>query len=212
MACSLVPAAFRTHLISDGGVNSTALLSSSAAWAGRAASRTARTAMEESRAMPLMPSPVEGGSVRRDLLPALVRVEALDLLHQRRRAGTEILLVDDAVLAHDEGHHAGGAPLRGEGDEGEPADHVAVRDVVRGSSGGIRTLGREDAVVVAVKGRAPVRAAVPLRPRPRDERSERTLRLPRLALPVETILLARRPGQPLGVLVHLGLLPLPRSE
>src|SRR5215470_779600 len=100
MACSLVPAAFRTHLISAGGVKSTAERSrSAAARPGSTARNTARTAGKESRPMPRMPPPVENGkSVRRDFLPARVRVEELHLLRQRRRGGPEVLLVDDAVV------------------------------------------------------------------------------------------------------------------
>ena len=44
--------------------------------------------------------------VRRDLLPGLVRVEELHLSGQRRGLRAEILLVDDAVVVHDERHHA----------------------------------------------------------------------------------------------------------
>src|SRR5215468_3786383 len=210
MACSLVPAAFFTHLISEGGVKSTAERSrSAAARLGSAATRTARTARKESRRMPLIPSPVEGGdSVRRDFLPARVRVEELHLLRQRRRVGAEVLLIDDAVVVHDEGHHAGGAVLRGEGDHAEAADHVPVGHVVRGAAGRIRPLTGQDTVVVAVVGNRPLLRAFPvaLGPCLGHERPERTLWLAGLGLPVESVALAGRAGEALGVLEHIALL------
>src|SRR2546426_10712534 len=43
-ACSFVPAAFRTHVMSDGVLKSTAVRSMSAAWADGAASATTRRA------------------------------------------------------------------------------------------------------------------------------------------------------------------------
>src|SRR5262245_3203297 len=210
MACSLVPAAFFTHLISDGGVKSTAERSrSAAARPGSAATRAARTARKESRRMPLIPSPVEGGnSVRRDFLPARVRVEELHLLRQRRRVGPEVLLIDDAVMVHHEGHHAGGAVLRGEGDHAEAADHVSVGHVVRGAAGRIRPLPGQDPVVVAVVRNRPLLRAFPvtLGPCLGHERSERALWLTGLGLPVESVTLAGRAGEALGVLEHLTLL------
>src|SRR5215470_10358333 len=210
MACSLVPAAFFTHLISEGGVKSTAERSrSAAARLGSAATRTARTARKESRRMPLIPSPVEGGDlVRRDFLPARVRVEELHLLRQRRRVGAEVLLIDDAVVVHDEGHHAGGAVLRGEGDHAEAADHVPVGHIVRGAAGRIRPLPGQDTVVVAVVRNRPLLRAFPIALGPclGHERSERALWLTGLGLPVESVTLARRAGEALGVLEHLALL------
>src|SRR5215472_17325486 len=209
MACSLVPAAFFTHLISEGGMKSTAERSrSAAARPGSAATRAARTARKESRRMPLIPSPVEGGdSVRRDFLPARVRVEELHLLRQRRRVGAEVLLIDAAVV-HDEGHHAGGAVLRGEGDHAEAADHVPVGHVVRGAAGRIRPLPGQNPVVVAVVRNRPLLRAFPvaLGPCLGHERPERALRLTGLGLPVESVTLAGRAGEALGVLEHLALL------
>src|SRR5215467_13552218 len=210
MACSLVPAAFFTHLISEGGVKSTAERSrSAAARLGSAATRTARTARKESRRMPLIPSPVEGGDlVRRDFLPARVRVEELHLLRQRRRVRAEVLLIDDAVVVHDEGHHAGGAVLRGEGDHAEAADHVPVGHVVRGAAGRIRPLPGQNPVVVAVVRNRPLLRAFPvaLGPCLGHERSERALWLTGLGLPVESVALAGRAGEALGVFEHIALL------
>src|SRR5215813_713745 len=210
MACSLVPAAFFTHLISEGGVKSTAERSrSAAARPGSAATRAARTARKENRRMPLIPSPVEGGDlVRRDFLPARVRVEELHPLRQRRRVRPEVLLIDDAVVIDDESHHAGGAVLRGEGDHAEAADHVPVGHVVRGAPGRIGPLPGEDPVIVAVvRNRALLRAfPVALGPCLGHERPERTLWLAGLGLPIESVALAGRAGEALGVFEHLALL------
>src|SRR5215471_17319253 len=210
MACSLVPAAFFTHVSSEGGVKAAAERSrSAAARPGSATTRAARTARKESRRMPLIPSPVEGGdSVRRDFLPARVRVEELHLLRQRRRVGPKVLLIDDAVVVHDEGHHAGGAVLRGEGDHAEAPDHVPVGHVVRGAAWRIRPLAGQDPVVVAVVRNRPLLRAFPvaLGPCLGHERPERALWLAGLGLPVESVALAGRAGEALRVFEHLALL------
>src|SRR5689334_4296444 len=63
-------------------------------------------------------------------LPTLVRVEARDRGCALRGLRTEVLLVDVALVAHDEGLDAGLAVRHRPGDGGEAADHATVHDVI----------------------------------------------------------------------------------
>src|SRR6266436_4255450 len=112
-------------------------------------------------------------------------------------------------MVHDERHHAGGAVLRGEGHEAEAADHVTTGHVVGRPVRRIRTLAREDPVVVAMIGRLSSSSAVSLGPGLRHERSERARLLARLGVPVEAVPLARRAPQSLRVFADFALLALP---
>jgi len=64
---------------------------------------------------------------------------------------TEILLVHDAVLIHDEGHDAGGAIDGWIRYKGEPADHLAVREVTLCSTLCVVSLGCQNAGIVTVE-------------------------------------------------------------
>ena len=67
--------------------------------------------------------------------PGLVGVELLHLLCDLNSIRSEVLLVDLALLIDDKGHYPGLAPIRGECDQGEAADHVAIDDVIVFSPG-----------------------------------------------------------------------------
>src|SRR6267142_4412208 len=135
------------------------------------------------------------------LRPGAIRVE---LPHgQRGGAGAwpEVLLVHDAVVIDDEGHHAGHAVLGGERDEREARDHLATRDVVVLAARGIGPLRRQDAVEIAVERCRPrLLAPVPLGPGADDQVAQRAGRLSGLGGPVEPVALAGRAAEMLGVL------------
>src|SRR3954468_16183453 len=89
-----------------------------------------------------------------DLVPAFAGVEGFHFGGELFGVVAEVLLVDDTVGAHGEGHDAGIAVVGGPGDDGEADGHLAVDDVIDGAVGGAGALGFEDAVVVAVVGGA----------------------------------------------------------
>src|SRR3989442_3061741 len=140
------------------------------------------------------------GDVR--LRPGAIRVELLHSLGEGARLRSEILLVDDAIVIDEEGHHAGGAVLRGEGHQRKPPDHAAAHDVIVLAAGGIGALSGENAVEIPVERGRPARlvAPVPLGPRPNDQRAQRAERFVGAGGPIEPIPLTRRAGQMLRVL------------
>src|SRR5262245_16922747 len=72
-----------------------------------------------------------------DLLPGAIRIELLDRASQRLGLRTQILLVDDAVLIHQERHHTGHAVFGGERHHREASDQMAVGQVIVRSAGSI---------------------------------------------------------------------------
>src|SRR5205085_2724582 len=83
-------------------------------------------------------------------LPAIAWVEALHRRGELRRLRPEILLEDDAVLVHEEGHHARLLVGRRPGDQREAARELAVLAVVERATLGTGALRRENAVEIAV--------------------------------------------------------------
>src|SRR5690349_20444871 len=75
-----------------------------------------------------------------DLGPARIRVVLGHLRDDGVGLVAEVLLVDDALLVDDEGHHAGHRPLRRPGDEREAGYHVAIDDVLVVTAWRVRAL------------------------------------------------------------------------
>ena len=67
-------------------------------------------------------------------VPGVIRVEVGDRRCQVRCVGAEILLIHDAVLVHDERHHAGVAVFGRVGDERNAAPELAVHQVIAGAA------------------------------------------------------------------------------
>src|SRR5262249_48294713 len=115
------------------------------------------------------------------------------------RVLAQILLVDLALMADNERHHAGVAIIRWHGDGGEAGDHVAVNDVVVAPARRILALPREDAIVVALVGIAGLVLGQVARllgdEGPEGARLVRII----LRLPVETVLLAGAADELLGI-------------
>src|ERR1700678_696244 len=63
----------------------------------------------------------------------------------------QVLLDQHAVLAHHECHHPGIAIFSGIGDEGEPAHHLAVDDIVPGPAGCVTALLSQHTEVVTME-------------------------------------------------------------
>src|SRR5262249_60794744 len=105
----------------------------------------------------------------------------------------QVLLEDDALRPHDEGHDAAHTVLGGIGDEREAAGHLAVLHVAASAAGRGRSLRRQDAVVVAVVGPRAFTALdgrVALGGGVRHQRAQRAPVGIAGRLPVETVALA----------------------
>src|SRR5262245_21481905 len=135
-----------------------------------------------------------------DLLPGLVGVEHFHGAGDGGGVRAQVLLVDDALVIDDEGHHAGHAVLRGERDEREAPDHTAVSSIVVRAVARAWALAGEDAIEIAVVRHRRVTSPVALTSRPHDQRPERAQRLAGLRRPVQTVVLAGRARELLGVL------------
>src|SRR5260370_31788341 len=68
------------------------------------------------------------------LVPALVGIERGDRAGARRRLRAEVLLVDNAAIADDEGHDAGLAVDQRRGDGREAADQPSAHEIVVGAA------------------------------------------------------------------------------
>jgi len=102
-------------------------------------------------------------------------------------------LVDDPVLVDDERHDARIPVFCRERYQRKSADHMPVSDIVVSAAWGVLTLARQDAIEIAVIRRVLAlvgRRGIALRPRVRNQRPDRTLRLPGRAFPEEAIMLA----------------------
>src|SRR5262245_26155597 len=124
-------------------------------------------------------------------LPAAARIERLHGRDGAVRLGSEILLVEDALVIDEERHHAGIAVLRRIGHQREAADQLAARDVIQRSPVSALPLAGQNLVVVAVIGHALVAGAITLRRRTGGKVAERALILAGLRRPVQAVLLAR---------------------
>src|ERR1035438_6920253 len=75
-----------------------------------------------------------------DGFPTLIRIKARDLARQRCRRVSEVLLVDDAVMAHDEALDARHTVFRRISNQREPANHLAFHDVAQCPALSVRAL------------------------------------------------------------------------
>ena len=89
--------------------------------------------------------------------PDLVRIECRHARCDLRCRTPEVLLEDDALMVHDEGHDARIAVLGRISDETEATDHLAAHHIIECAAGSLRPLSLQDLVVVAVIGVAGLR-------------------------------------------------------
>src|SRR5271167_733307 len=82
--------------------------------------------------------------------PGLIRIEEFHLLEFVERPGPEVLLIDNAIVADDEGLYSGDTILGRRGDQGEAPDHHAFDHIVEPAQRSIRTLPLENLEIVAV--------------------------------------------------------------
>src|ERR1700752_1122275 len=99
-------------------------------------------------------------SKRRQRRPGGIGVVLVHLLELLERRIAEILLVHDAVVAHEERLHPGHEILRRRRNQGEAADHRAVHHEVHRSHGCVRPLLLQDLEEVAVVRKLLVRVAL----------------------------------------------------
>ena len=83
--------------------------------------------------------------------PCLIRIELLHVCRNARGVRSQILLIDLAILAHDERHHTGIPILGGIRDDRESLREFPVCHVTHRSAGSILSLAGQYSVVVAVK-------------------------------------------------------------
>src|SRR5208282_712669 len=106
--------------------------------------------------------------------------------------GTEILLIDDAVLVNDERHYPRVAVSRRKCNYSEAAGHVAIDDIALGAAGRVRPLAFEGLVVIAVIGlRLVFLAEVTGGACLANQRTQGALLVTRACRPIEPIMLAR---------------------
>src|SRR3981081_1070352 len=74
------------------------------------------------------------------LTPGLVRVEPSHLLGKSGRIGAEILLVNNAMVIHDEGMDSRHTILGRPGDQSEAANHFGFDQITKRASLGVRPL------------------------------------------------------------------------
>src|SRR5579863_7640201 len=86
-----------------------------------------------------------------DRPPGLVRIEAGHLARQGSGVDPQIFSVKDTLVVDDEGFDSGYAILRGPRYQGEPANHLAIDEVIERTPGGRRSLRFQHAEVVPVK-------------------------------------------------------------
>lgn len=84
-----------------------------------------------------------------DDLPSAVRIEAEDAFDTFFCIGSEVLFVNDAGMADDEGLHARLGVAHGPGDQGKACNHVTVDDIVVATPGNLIALGAQYPEAVA---------------------------------------------------------------
>src|SRR5262245_43658171 len=143
---------------------------------------------------------------RLNLAPCPVGVKRLDRAGHLRGVDAEILLIHDAVVAHDEGHDSRDAVLGRERNERESPNHVAPDDEIVGAAGRIGTLREQQAIEIAVIGgrSAPASSRVPVSSGLGYQWTQRALRLGGLCFPVEAVVFSLGAAKPLSVLQNTG--------
>src|SRR4029077_2180298 len=87
---------------------------------------TATSAWEPS-VLPIRPlSPGGGLALFRHRSPGFVRIEQFHFLKQVKSFGSQVLFVNHAIMAHDEGLHSGDSIFGWRGHQREPSDHHAI--------------------------------------------------------------------------------------
>jgi len=86
-------------------------------------------------------------------LHRLVPIVFLDFGRQFRRIGSQISLKHDALLAHNEGHDAGVTIFHSRRDDGKPAPHFAINDVLFCPAGCLVSSLRKDTERISVNHR-----------------------------------------------------------
>ena len=138
------------------------------------------------------------------MLPGAVQVVFLDRRGQQRRVVAEVALVDLAQLIDHEGRDARDTILGRRCDHREPADHVAIDDVVVAPARRSFTLAGQDPEIVATDRIAGI-AALQIAALFGDEGQQGTGRFVRAfgRFPIESILLAGAADEGRRIFQHL---------
>src|SRR5215831_6606595 len=133
--------------------------------------------------------------------PGLIGVETLHLLEFVQSARSEVLLVDDAVLANDEGLDTCLPVLCGGGHQGEASNHYAFHHVVYFTEGGRWPLAFQNLEEISVVWLCSGRVA--LFDRLGDLLANRSSPTTVRVLPTQAILFAGVADDALGILIHI---------
>lgn len=131
----------------------------------------------------------------RDDHPSRSRIKPRDPARDLRRLRAEIGLIDLPLMAHQEGLNARDAPLGGDGQHGEAADHAAIHHIIHLAAARGRPLAFQHAEEIAVEGawRLPRSAPrISAFGRGGREGAKRARRLALGAGPIEPVALAGR--------------------
>src|SRR5713101_3530415 len=139
-------------------------------------------------------------------MPGLVGVEALHALEDLQAIRSQVLFVNDSVVADDERLDPCDSILGRYGGQGKSTDHGSLNDKVQLSQGRRGTLTLQNLEVVAVIRLSFIRIA--LRQGLGDPLSDGTAPRAIRVLPRQPIVFPRGADDPLGVLVHLGIIVL----
>src|SRR5579862_4835420 len=137
-----------------------------------------------------------------NLAPSVIRVEFLHRSGGLGRGFPQVFLKEQSILVDDECHHSRVAVFSWIGNEGEPANHLPVDQIVLRTAFCVATLLGQHTEVVAVKRSMRARLyAISVIGRECDHRAERARRLIFGRLPVQAVLLAGVTDDLKGVLV-----------
>ena len=133
-------------------------------------------------------------------MPGFIRVVALHLLDDVKRIRSKVFLVDDAVVADHERHHASDAILGGHDNQRKAADHRSLDHVVELAERRSGTLAFQNFEVVAVEWRPLVYVTLlkGFRYRLSDGASPTAVRV----FPSQAIMLSGRTNYSLCVLIY----------
>src|SRR5205814_6211979 len=130
-----------------------------------------------------------------DLRPTNVRIECVHCRGDRSGLRTQVLLEDDAVLIHHEGHDSRSAVRNRPGNQGKALRHAATFDVIARPVRRVRPLGRQDAEEITVigtwAGSAPI-DRIAFLSRLSDQRLQGAVRITFAGYPIQAVVFSRR--------------------
>ena len=126
-----------------------------------------------------------------DKTPGLIGTVCRYTRRNLLRTGSQILLIDFAVLIHHKGHHSRIAILRGISEDGKPSGQFSIHEIILRTARGVWTLSQEQPVDVSMKWSGALLLSVTFAECFGKERPSRARRLTLDSWPIESIVFAR---------------------